>query len=429
MTDNRKFQQALDKLSVWLEKEQYKGYDPYDILLSYIPFRHTGKWIPVLATQVHKRNPINIRPLIGIRKDYNPKAMGLFLLAYSLQYGKVMQVLNQGLQGKKEPDGLDEPDKPDELYKPDKPDEPYKPDEHKNHLRLKMDFFFRWLMDNYTKGFSVMCWGYNFPWAGLETYTRANFPSAVVTGFIGKALFEYYVQTRDQTALDALISAGDFIMSDLHVTEDRAGICFSYTPQAPDCCYNASLLSAELLAKIYFLTGDDSLLDKIEKAVSFILARQKTDGRWNYSQDIKNGREREQIDFHQGYILESLFEIRNFALKDSGEINNALVRGLEFYRKNQFLQDGRSRWRLPAYWPVDIHSQAQGIITFCKLKEFNPDYAGFAKLIGEWTIDNMQDRTGYFYYHVNKLYKNKVSYIRWAQSWMLLALSHLSNLH
>jgi hypothetical protein len=427
--DNTKFQQALDKLSGWLETEQYKGYDPYDILLSYLPFRYTGKWISVLTTQIHKRNPLNLRPLLGIPKDYNPKAMGLFLLAYSLQYGKMIQMLNQELQGKKVPDESDESYESyesDESYEPDKSDQS---DQSAPSLRSKMEFFFHWLLENSTPGFAGKCWGYNFPWAGPVKFMKANYPSGVVTGFIGRALFEYYRQTGDKEAIEALKSAGDFIQSDLHLNEDRMGLCFSYTPLIPDCCYNASLLSAELLAKIYSLAPDNSLLNKIEKAVSFVISRQKPDGRWNYSMDLKNGTERDQIDFHQGFILESLYEIRNYALKGSPEINNALKKGLEFYRKNQFMENGRAMWRLPANRPTDIHSQAQGIITFCKLKEFSqgfsPDYPEFAKMTGNWTIDNMQDKTGYFYYQVNRMYTNKIPYIRWAQAWMFLALTHL----
>jgi hypothetical protein len=412
MTDDRKFQDALERLSGWLEGEQYKGYDPYDILLSNLPLRSAGKWIPVIATQIHKRNPFNLRPLLGIPKDYNPKAMGLFLLACSLQSANLesSNLESSNLESSNlESSNLES-------------NEPVNPE---SRLRHKMDFFFRWLMDNSAKGFAGKCWGYNFPWAGPANFMNVNYPSGVVTGFIGRALFEYYRHTGDQEAVNALKSAGEFILSCLHITGDRSGICFSYTPGMPDCCYNASLLSAELLAKIYSVNPESSLLDKIEKAVSFVTSRQKPDGRWNYSLDLKSGKEREQVDFHQGFILESLYEIRNYALKGSRETENAIKKGLEFYRKSQFTEDGRALWRLPAKRPADIHSQAQGIITFCRLKEFDPDYRDFAKTIGTWTVNNMQDNSGYFYYRSNRLYTNKIPYIRWGQAWMLLALTHL----
>ena len=55
-----------------------------------------------------------------------------------------------------------------------------------------------------------------------------------------------------------------------------------------------------------------------------------------------------------------------------------------------------SKWRLPKIYPVDIHNQSQGIITFSKLRSYHPSYFNFAKTIKEWTIENMQDKTGYF---------------------------------
>ena len=40
-------------------------------------------------------------------------------------------------------------------------------------------------------------------------------------------------------------------------------------------------------------------------------------------------------------------------------------------------------------------------------------------------MENMRDREGYFYYQVQPFYKNRISYMRWSQAWMLLALSTL----
>ena len=59
------------------------------------------------------------------------------------------------------------------------------------------------------------------------------------------------------------------------------------------------------------------------------------------------------------------------------------------------------------------------------LKEFNDYYKDFAKTIAEWTIKNMQSPRGYFYYRKNKIITNKVSYMRWSQAWMMLALTEL----
>ena len=71
------YNNSFKKLEDYIIRENYKGYDPYDTLTSYIPFKILGKWPSAIATQIQKRNPVNIRPLLGIRKGINPKAFGL----------------------------------------------------------------------------------------------------------------------------------------------------------------------------------------------------------------------------------------------------------------------------------------------------------------------------------------------------------------
>lgn len=58
---------AIKKLVNYIEKQNFKGYDPYDTLNSWFPFQRLGKWLAVLAIQFQKRNPINIRLLLGVK--------------------------------------------------------------------------------------------------------------------------------------------------------------------------------------------------------------------------------------------------------------------------------------------------------------------------------------------------------------------------
>lgn len=375
--------QSLNKLEQYIRKENFKGYDPYDTLNTWIPFHWFGKWIPVLAIQFQKRNPVNIRPLLGIKKDINPKAYGLFLQAYSMLYART---------GEKE------------------------------HLE-QARYFFDWLKENYSKGYCGKGWGYNFPWASSEKYLKIRIPSAVVTGFVARGLYAFYEITKEKEVFELLKEAANFVLTELPVTSFDEGVCFSYTPLASDLCYNASLLAAETLARVHALEADEQLKDMATQAVNWVVSRQKEDGRWNYSVDLKTGKEREQIDFHQGYVLESIFEIGQLLGLDDRRWNEAIRKGLAFYREKQFFPDGQSVWRYPKVYPVDIHNQSQGIITFSKLSEFGEAYATFAKTIAEWTIKNMQGKDGHFYYRLGKYHKNKIPYMRWSQAWMFLALT------
>jgi hypothetical protein len=378
---------SFSKLKTYIEKENFIGYDPYDTLNSWIPFRHLGKWPAVIATQLQKRNPVNIRPMIGIHKEINPKAYGLFLQAYSILYDKT-----------KDKASLD-----------------------------RATYFYNYLKENYSKGYSGHAWGYNFPWATPVKFVGSFVPSSVVTGFVCRGLWQYYQITKNEEAAEIIKSVSEFILKDLQVYSDETGKCISYTPVMQDVCYNSSLLAAEVLAMTYSFTRKQSLKKLCIELVDFVIKRQKSDGYWNYSENIITKKEREQIDFHQGYILESISAIKELIDLNGDKWDQAIILGLDFYYNKQFFINGRSLWRLPKEYPVDIHNQAQGIITFSKFQKFNKDYFLFANKIAEWTIENMQAKEGYFFYRNLKYFKNKISYMRWSQAWMFLALSFLHN--
>jgi hypothetical protein len=59
------------------------------------------------------------------------------------------------------------------------------------------------------------------------------------------------------------------------------------------------------------------------------------------------------------------------------------------------------------------------------MKKLNPEYLNFSKIIANWTITEMQDKKGFFYYRKLKTYTNKISFMRWGQAWMFVALTEL----
>ena len=371
---------SLKKLQAYIEKEEFKGYDPYDTLNSKFKFKFFGKFVSVLAIQFQKRNPINIRALLGIKKDYNPKALGLLLYGYSS-----LQLKN-------------------------------KTNDHSKQIK----FLFQYLKNNYSKGFSGYCWGYNFDWASSGKYIKAFSPNIVVTAFIAKGIFKYYELTKDEEAFKILESICDFVLKDLPRTETPEGICFGYTTLEADCCYNASLLASMVLAQQYKLTKNKIYFDHAKSAVDFVVSKQHADGHWNYSLNPETGVERTQIDFHQGYVIDNILDFMNFCEVNETKYSEAVRKGTEFYRKEQFFENGQSKWRLPKEYPVEIHNQSQGIITLSKTGDLS-----FANTIAKWTIDNMQDKQGFFYYRKLKGYTHKIPYMRWSQAWMFVALIEL----
>ena len=115
-------------------------------------------------------------------------------------------------------------------------------------------------------------------------------------------------------------------------------------------------------------------------------------------------------------------------MKYTGEnkvYQNALKIGADYYFNKQFKKNGQSIFRVPNEYPVEIHNQAQGIITLTRLSYLNNEYTAFATTIAQWTTDNMQSNKGYFYYKKYPLYTIKTPFMRWSQAWMFLALTEL----
>ncbi|REJ84087.1 MAG: hypothetical protein DWQ44_13940 [Bacteroidetes bacterium] len=384
--DKSFFEDSLKRLREYVERENFKGYDPYDTLLSVFPFRKFGNWPAVLATQVQKRNPFQVRPLLGIKKAYNPKAIGLILQAYSR-----LQLIDR--------------------------DSDYSD---------RFVYLTNWLDENQSKGFSGSSWGYNFPWAGPGKFLDAWTPTVVATGFVAQGLHAYYLYSGNSTARKLLLQSARFIIDHIPRTEFDEGVCFSYSPLFVDCCYNASLLAAETLARAYSIEPIEQYKTLALSAVRFVVSKQHEDGHWKYKLDPKSGKERHQVDFHQGYVLDSIREIIKLTGTKENSWEAAVQNGLEYYRHRQFFSDGRSLWRVPIVYPVEIHNQSQGIITFSRHAREFPEYLPFAKKIAVWTIKNMQDeRNGYFYYRKLKYYTNKLSFMRWSNAWMFVALTEL----
>jgi hypothetical protein len=214
-------------------------------------------------------------------------------------------------------------------------------------------------------------------------------------------------------------------LNDLNIIESEDGICFSYTPLDHHIVHNANLLGAGLIARAYSITGDTNLLHYSRKAFDFSIRHQENNGSWAYSEDPVSSTKRYQIDFHQGFVLDSIMDFIKYAKPSDEVYERALLRGAAFYWKFQFDTIGQSLWRFPLRWPVDIHNQAQGIITFSKLSKFDPMYLSNAIKIAFWTLKNMQDPQGYFYYHKYPIGWNKIPYMRWSQAWMMLAFSQI----
>lgn len=378
--------ESIKKLDNYITKEKFKGYDPYDTLQSPLIPKSLPNILKFVLIQIQKRNPFNIRYFLLIKKEYNTKSLGLLLDAYS------------------------------ELYKT------YK----KEHFKEKADNIFKIIKSLKNNNYNYPCWSYYFSVVHPKSTIEKNTPTVIHQSIITRGIYNYIENVNNSNNnIEFISSIKIFIEEEIYCYEKNNIFYWGYYPNSKICVYNASLHVAEIYSYINKFEPNEIIEKKIIKAINFVIEKQNLDGSWNYSFDPISGIEKIQIDFHQGFIIESLINIYINLNLNNENILNAIKKGAMYYETVVFKKNGVSYWRVPKEYPIDIHNQSQGIITFQSLYKLtgNKHYIDSANNIANWTINNMQSKKGYFYYRINKLYKNKISYIRWSQSWMLLALS------
>jgi len=384
LTEKDNLLKSLERVITFSHSQGFSGFDPYDALNSPFINKMDSSRLKLALSQFLVYSPINFRNLLSIKKGLNPKGVALFIRALCLL---------SKFKGS---------------------------NEHENKIRSLSN----WLIKNRTSGYSGACWGYNFPWQSALSHKSKGLPTIVTTSFVANALLDAYEFTKNEKYFSIAESSCNFILNDLPLTENKSGICFSYSPQSQDVVHNANALGAALLSRVYSYNKDIILKSKSTLSIDFLLSEQKKEGYWAYMYlNSKSGYEKNQIDWHQGFIIDSINDYLQYTKSSEKKYSEKIIIASKFYKDNQFLETGQSLWRYPMVWPVDIHNQAQGIITFSRVSYFDKNYLNFAHKIAEWTISKMQDPSGFFYFQKWPLLTNKISYMRWSQAWMSLALA------
>jgi hypothetical protein len=391
MDENTDIKKSFDSLYNWVTKEEYRGWDIYDALNStFVKKACVGSpLLEILLTQTNKYSPINFRPLVGIQKGVDMKGLGLFSQAFSKMYS---------ISG-------------EEKYKKE---------------IMNLNSFFE--TESVISQYKYHCWAHYFPYISADkSILSPKVPDVITTCNVIKALVDSYLILEDENLKDMARSAYEFVVNYL-LSKSNDGLSYlMYSPiDTQKMVINASALGLETISKLMTLYPDDKDMSKIaDDLCEFIIQTQKPDGLWAYS-IYHSGKERIQTDFHQGFILDGLLEYLPFIRSDKkSELTGSINRGFLFYREKQFFNDGRCHFRYPRFYPTEVHTQAQGIITFTKYSSFDPEHLDFAKKIAQWTITNLQDESGFFYYYKHRFFINKIPYMRWGQAWMLLALATL----
>ncbi|MFA4646586.1 hypothetical protein P8X24_04895 [Pyrococcus kukulkanii] len=375
-----------------MKKEKYLGWDPYDGLSGKISGKFANKRILNIAViQLNLYSPLNLRPFFGIQKGCANKALALFSRGYLYLYAITDR------------------------------------EEFKIEAKTLLKALESQNISNSINKFS--CASYYFPYIAPKHYLSHSLPDIIcVTESLKSFLVAYEILGKKKYFI--LARKGMRFLLDELLEKSNDTAYFKYTPEEKGkIVFNVSALALETISSFLKYSPDYTLIDIGEEAIKLLINHQRDDGAWPYSLYADSGVYYWQIDYHQGFIIDGLVSFLPYITEENlrNRTLEAIEKGVDFYMNRQFSPEGWSYYRYPIKYPIDIHNQAQGIITFSKLyKAFkNPKYLEFAEKIAGWTIKNMQDPAGYFYAHRWLGFVNKIPYMRWAQAWMMLALATL----
>jgi len=128
--------------------------------------------------------------------------------------------------------------------------------------------------------------------------------------------------------------------------------------------------------------------------------------------------------FHTAYVLDCF----KHYVEGTGDVSfsGAMMSGYTYWKNTFFLDDGTPRYYDNKTLPIDIQCCSQAIDTLVFFQDVDPGSLELAGKIAKWTIDNMQDQTGYFYYRrYSRWMVNKTPTLHWGQATMLSGLSGL----
>ena len=370
-------QTVYDQLLTWCRDRDFAGHDPFDALNSTV-FQATplasSRNARFIWTQLIKRSLIDLRSVARVPPQKNAKGIALFALALIARQRKEQEEA-RGLLS--------------------------------DLLSLKLS------------GYSGAAWGYNFDWQSRNFFAPRGTPTIVPTAFAARAFIE---NTANHESLPVARSVCDFILRDLPRSIDTPdAICFSYAPGSHTHIFNASLLAAEVLATVGRLTGETHLCDVATCAARYVVNHQRDNGSWSYG----TAPTQSWIDnFHTAYILFSLKRIID-SCAGAAEFQPALERGYRYWKSNFFLAEGWPKYYDDNPYPADAHAAASAIVTLVECRELDETSLALAHNVARWTIQNLRDERGFFYYQRRRFYTIRKPYMRWTQAWMLYALARL----
>ena len=371
---------SIKKVEKWVEDHDYMAYEPFDGLSScFRPLTFGNLFLDRILMQIIRQCPINLRPLFGVKPLPSTKGRGYMAWGYLAMYKQTG----------------------DETYK------------------TKAINCLEWLIKNKSPKFEQYSWANHFDFASRGGRYTKHESIIVWTSLIGQAFLDAYEMLEEEKYLDVASSICDWILT-LPVVKTETGICIGYHAQGQSVIHNSSMLGAAMLARVGKLTDNKKYFNIAKEAMYFSCSRQNPDGAWYYGDAPKY----HWIDnFHTGYNLDSL----KCYIENTGDsdFDDKLKKGFDFFINNFFEDSGRPKYYHDRAYPIDSQCASQAIETLANFTEYSELALGMALKVAKWTIENMQDKDGHFYYRQYPLIKAKTPMLHWAQATTYKALTLL----
>ena len=375
-----RLEDSLTKVIAWVQRHQYRGYEPADGNASLLFYLTGGRiWPMRIVQQLVLRSPVNIRPFIGLRPHESAIGRGYMAWAYLILCRQAAA----------------------------------------RSIRDEAVSCLAWLMTNRARGHAEYCWGDPYHYATRSGRRPLGAPILIWTALIGQVFLEAFEVLGDKEYLRIAESIGRWIAA-LPIERTTSGSCLSYNAYKQESIHNSNAMGAAFLARLGASSNSPAATALAREAIAYLCTRQRPDGAWYYGEESKY----HWIDnFHTGYNLSALKVYRDCL--DDRSVDTVLVRGLHFFMGHFFEEDGQPKYFHDRLYPIDIQCAAQAIDTLVALSAVDPKTLELALKVADWTIANLQATDGHFNYRRLPRVTVTTPMLHWGQGTMAKALATL----
>lgn len=248
-------------------------------------------------------------------------------------------------------------------------------------------------------------WGLPFPWPTLEDarvvlsgdffwdagnplFTGplpAHHGYGVTTAIAGQGLLDYADCFPEASLEDWLEGVGRWCLEDCGYRMIEGKVFFHYSPRMRHEIYNGSALVAAFLARAGAFLGKTKWIDLAESAMELMVRVQDEEGGWPYA------RERQEIEYHYGYNLESLAIF--LRVRPNAEVEGALRRGADYYWERLIDPDGKCYDLVDKATETRLWAYGWAISAFCHCLEVSGEkrYLEYARQVAAYMETHLWD--------------------------------------